>query len=100
MIDELGVGTVDFMKTIKQTIDPLNLFNPGKVSRSVVRRDYLTEETTPRSSIPHDRVTKELTRELLRKIDLFCSSISTNVEHNQTMYIPPTQVRSRRIYQS
>lgn len=32
MIEELGAGTIDFMKSLKQTIDPLNLFNPGKVS--------------------------------------------------------------------
>lgn len=32
LIDELGEGTVELMKTIKRTIDPYNLFNPGKVS--------------------------------------------------------------------
>ncbi|KAI0344008.1 hypothetical protein BDW22DRAFT_1119218 [Trametopsis cervina] len=31
LVDELGLGTVDFMKTIKNTLDPLNLFNPGKL---------------------------------------------------------------------
>lgn len=30
---ELGEGTVELMRTIKQSIDPLNLFNPGKASR-------------------------------------------------------------------
>ena len=29
--DELGIGTVELMKTIKRAIDPLGLFNPGKV---------------------------------------------------------------------
>ena len=29
---ELGVGTVQLMRTIKQAIDPDDLFNPGKVS--------------------------------------------------------------------
>lgn len=29
---ELGWGTVELMKKIKRTIDPLNLFNPGKAS--------------------------------------------------------------------
>ncbi|TFK85454.1 hypothetical protein K466DRAFT_664480 [Polyporus arcularius HHB13444] len=29
--EELGAGTVALMKTIKKAIDPLNLFNPGKV---------------------------------------------------------------------
>lgn len=32
LVDELGAGTVRFMKHIKRSIDPLNLFNPGKVS--------------------------------------------------------------------
>ncbi|KAI0089977.1 FAD-linked oxidase-like protein [Irpex rosettiformis] len=31
LVGELGQGTVDFIKTIKQTLDPLNLFNPGKL---------------------------------------------------------------------
>ncbi|KAF8843456.1 hypothetical protein BDN67DRAFT_897080 [Paxillus ammoniavirescens] len=31
---ELGEGTVELMRSIKKTIDPLGLFNPGKVSRS------------------------------------------------------------------
>lgn len=32
LCEELGYGTVELMKKIKRTIDPLNLFNPGKVS--------------------------------------------------------------------
>lgn len=32
LYEELGFGTVELMKKIKRTIDPLNLFNPGKVS--------------------------------------------------------------------
>ena len=31
LYEELGEGTVELMKTIKRAIDPLNLFNPGKV---------------------------------------------------------------------
>ncbi|KAI0366688.1 hypothetical protein BV20DRAFT_1002077 [Pilatotrama ljubarskyi] len=31
LYDELGEGTVELMKTIKKAIDPLNLFNPGKL---------------------------------------------------------------------
>jgi len=31
LIDELGEGTVELMKTIKRAIDPYNLFNPGKL---------------------------------------------------------------------
>lgn len=31
LVEELGEGTVQLMKTIKKTLDPLNLFNPGKV---------------------------------------------------------------------
>lgn len=32
LLSELGQGTVSLMKVIKQTIDPYNLFNPGKAS--------------------------------------------------------------------
>ena len=28
---ELGEGTVELMRTVKKAIDPMNLFNPGKV---------------------------------------------------------------------
>ena len=31
LYEELGEGTVELMKNIKRTIDPHNLFNPGKV---------------------------------------------------------------------
>jgi FAD/FMN-containing dehydrogenase len=31
LVDELGEGTVKLMQIIKQTVDPLNLLNPGKV---------------------------------------------------------------------
>lgn len=31
LVEELGEDTVELMKTVKQAIDPLNLFNPGKV---------------------------------------------------------------------
>ena len=34
LVDELGVGTVQLMRTVKQAIDPDELFNPGKVSLS------------------------------------------------------------------
>ena len=34
LYEELGEGTVELMKSIKHTIDPFNLFNPGKVSTS------------------------------------------------------------------
>ena len=32
LVEELGEGTVRFMRTIKKAVDPLGLFNPGKVS--------------------------------------------------------------------
>ena len=32
LVEELGEGTVQFMRKIKKTVDPLGLFNPGKVS--------------------------------------------------------------------
>ncbi|KAK7681771.1 hypothetical protein QCA50_015118 [Cerrena zonata] len=31
LIEELGAGTVELMKTVKKAIDPHNLFNPGKL---------------------------------------------------------------------
>ncbi|EKM60642.1 uncharacterized protein PHACADRAFT_189767 [Phanerochaete carnosa HHB-10118-sp] len=31
LVEELGESTVELMKYIKQCIDPLNLFNPGKL---------------------------------------------------------------------
>ena len=33
LVEELGEGTVDLMKTIKKAIDPLGIFNPGKVRK-------------------------------------------------------------------
>lgn len=33
LVEELGEGTVQFMRMIKKTVDPLGLFNPGKVSK-------------------------------------------------------------------
>ena len=42
LYEELGVGTVELMKKIKRTIDPHNLFNPGKVCLvAVFVRDFL-----------------------------------------------------------
>ncbi|PVF98174.1 hypothetical protein CPB86DRAFT_705625 [Serendipita vermifera] len=32
LTEELGEGTVTLMRAIKQTVDPMNLFNPGKVT--------------------------------------------------------------------
>ncbi|KAG8713942.1 hypothetical protein FRC08_012556 [Ceratobasidium sp. 394] len=31
LVEELGVGTVELMRTVKRAIDPHNLFNPGKL---------------------------------------------------------------------
>ncbi|KAH7927748.1 D-lactate dehydrogenase cytochrome oxidoreductase [Leucogyrophana mollusca] len=31
LVDELGEDTVELMRTVKRAIDPLNLFNPGKL---------------------------------------------------------------------
>jgi hypothetical protein len=32
LLGELGEGTVELMSTVKRAVDPLNLFNPGKVN--------------------------------------------------------------------
>ncbi|KAJ3867002.1 FAD-binding domain-containing protein [Lentinula novae-zelandiae] len=39
LVEELGAGTVELMKTVKRAIDPLGLFNPGKVIGSQVLQD-------------------------------------------------------------
>ncbi|KAI6110066.1 D-lactate dehydrogenase cytochrome oxidoreductase [Pisolithus sp. B1] len=31
LVEELGEGTVELMRTVKRAVDPLNLFNPGKL---------------------------------------------------------------------
>ena len=31
LVEELGEGSVELLRTIKAALDPLNLFNPGKV---------------------------------------------------------------------
>jgi D-lactate dehydrogenase (cytochrome) len=36
LVKELGAGTVALMKAIKRTVDPLGLFNPGKVGTLVL----------------------------------------------------------------
>ena len=43
LVDELGDGTVELMRTIKKAIDPHNLFNPGKVGscRAIDRRTLI-----------------------------------------------------------
>jgi D-lactate dehydrogenase (cytochrome) len=33
LYEELGEGTVELMRSVKKTMDPLGLFNPGKVSQ-------------------------------------------------------------------
>jgi hypothetical protein len=35
--EELGEGTVNLMKLVKRAIDPLGLFNPGKVGIFLLR---------------------------------------------------------------
>jgi D-lactate dehydrogenase (cytochrome) len=35
LVEELGVNTVELMRTIKRAIDPSNIMNPGKVSSSL-----------------------------------------------------------------
>ncbi|CAA7271299.1 unnamed protein product [Cyclocybe aegerita] len=39
LVDELGEGTVALMKKIKRTIDPLGLFNPGKLYPDEVKKE-------------------------------------------------------------
>jgi len=44
LVEELGPGTVNLMKKIKKVIDPLNLFNPGKLYPDTTERERQTEE--------------------------------------------------------
>ncbi|KAH8096793.1 hypothetical protein BXZ70DRAFT_1072326 [Cristinia sonorae] len=50
LYDELGAGTVELMKTIKRTLDPLNLFNPGKLYPSKPETEPHLVASTPRAS--------------------------------------------------
>jgi hypothetical protein len=38
LVEELGEGTVALLRALKQVIDPLNLFNPGKASVCVLEQ--------------------------------------------------------------
>jgi hypothetical protein len=43
LVEELGEGTVEFMRTIKKAVDPLGILNPGKVSlRCISTNNSLT----------------------------------------------------------
>jgi D-lactate dehydrogenase (cytochrome) len=33
LVDELGEDAIDIMRTLKQALDPGNIFNPGKIFR-------------------------------------------------------------------
>jgi len=44
--DELGEGTVELMRTIKRAIDPLNLFNPGKLYPEPKKSNQVSNERT------------------------------------------------------
>jgi D-lactate dehydrogenase (cytochrome) len=58
LVEELGVGTVGLMKTIKRAIDPLGIMNPGKVRgsfvephsrrRAVLRNEHFSSTQTTR----------------------------------------------------
>jgi hypothetical protein len=50
LVEELGLGTVELMKKIKRTVDPLGLFNPGKVSSTLIVLEtvYSLQQAVPR----------------------------------------------------
>ncbi|KAJ7467153.1 FAD-linked oxidase-like protein [Mycena latifolia] len=52
LVEELGPGTVDLMKKIKRTIDPLGLLNPGKVRSELALGPHVFIHL--HSSIPTD----------------------------------------------
>ena len=39
LVEELGEGTGELMKTVKKAVDPHNLFNPGKASANPFASD-------------------------------------------------------------
>ncbi|TFK79770.1 FAD-linked oxidase, partial [Polyporus arcularius HHB13444] len=49
LYEELGEGTVELMKTIKKAVDPLNLFNPGKLYPDRPQ----SEDTKKAKLVPH-----------------------------------------------
>lgn len=52
LYEELGEGTVELMKTIKNAVDPLNLFNPGKVNRISIHSGCKTAYSLAIPAIP------------------------------------------------
>ncbi|KZT70146.1 hypothetical protein DAEQUDRAFT_725774 [Daedalea quercina L-15889] len=50
LVDELGEGTVELMKTIKRAIDPHNLFNPGKLYPDASQKESTKQEPRPNVS--------------------------------------------------
>ncbi|KIJ60590.1 hypothetical protein HYDPIDRAFT_138756 [Hydnomerulius pinastri MD-312] len=46
LVEELGEDTVELMKTVKKAIDPLNLFNPGKVRFGFLRALHMSASLT------------------------------------------------------
>lgn len=51
MVEELGAGTVELMRTVKRALDPLGLFNPGKVSTAEMFDGSITYTIVPYSYI-------------------------------------------------
>ncbi|KDQ13169.1 hypothetical protein BOTBODRAFT_111851 [Botryobasidium botryosum FD-172 SS1] len=69
LYEELGTGTVELMKLIKRTIDPLGIFNPGKVVAYPVRLERLQFSDTPdicsfiQMTVQHSLVVKSIPEE-------------------------------------
>jgi hypothetical protein len=65
LVEELGEGTVQFMRMIKKAVDPLGLFNPGKVSgfQTLRLKVFLFPMITYIISVisRHIKVSKEMT---------------------------------------
>jgi FAD linked oxidases, C-terminal domain len=63
LVEELGEGTVQFMRKIKKTVDPLGLFNPGKVSNLLSQFSLsIINHITPPSYIQMSRGQKRNNR--------------------------------------
>lgn len=62
LVEELGKGTVTLMRQIKKAIDPLNLFNPGKVRLRLQEGSF--SNILPYSFTPMKTMDKRSTKRL------------------------------------
>jgi hypothetical protein len=65
LVEELGEGTVEFMRTIKKAVDPLGILNPGKVSLPCISiNSRLTFSSCTPTRMPNHELVPDLARPL------------------------------------